>query len=204
MTPPPIRILGQASSINVRKVLWTCEEAGLAHRREDAAPAELRALNPNGLVPVALVAGHAIWESNTICRCLAGLAGRDDLLPREPLARAAVETWMDWQATELNPAWRPAFLGLVRRDPAFADPALIAASQRGWNAKMALLDARLAATGAFVAGETFTLADIPLGVSANRWLMTPIERPFLPAVRAWLARLATRPGFLAHARNGIP
>ncbi|RVT95353.1 glutathione S-transferase [Rhodovarius crocodyli] len=199
-----VLILGRASSINVRKVLWTCDEAGLPYTRQDASAEELAALNPNALMPVVRVAGRVIWESNTICRCLAGIAGRDDLLPRAPLERAAVETWMDWQATELNPAWRDAFMGLVRRAPAFQDPARIAAGAREWNARMAMLDAQLDRTGAYVAGPGFTLADILLGVSTNRWLMTPIERPRLPAIEAWLERLAVRPGFLSHARNGIP
>ena len=44
---------------------------------------------------------------------------------------------------------------------------------------MSILDARLAATQAFVAGADFTLADIPIGLSVNRWLMTAIERPAL-------------------------
>lgn len=30
-----LTILGKRSSINVRKVLWTCEEAGLAYQQED-------------------------------------------------------------------------------------------------------------------------------------------------------------------------
>jgi hypothetical protein len=30
-----LKILGKRSSINVRKVLWTCEEAGLAYQQED-------------------------------------------------------------------------------------------------------------------------------------------------------------------------
>lgn len=208
---PPVRILGKASSINVRKVLWTCEEAGIAYGREDYgsgfAPTDtpdFLALNPNGLVPVVRIGEAVLWESNTICRCLAGLAGREDLLPRDPLARARVEMWMDWQATELNPSWRDAFMGLVRRDPAFADPVRIAAGARAWNAKMAILEAQLARTGAYAAGADFTLADVVLGVSVNRWLMTPIERPELPAVAAYVERLDARPGFRAHGRNGIP
>ena len=38
---------------------------------------------------------------------------------------------------------------------------------------LAILDAQLARTGAYVAGERFTLADIPVGLSVNRWFMTP-------------------------------
>lgn len=30
-----LKILGKASSINVRKVLWTCEELGVSYERED-------------------------------------------------------------------------------------------------------------------------------------------------------------------------
>jgi glutathione S-transferase len=32
-----LRILGKASSINVRKVLWTCEEIGIAYTSADEA-----------------------------------------------------------------------------------------------------------------------------------------------------------------------
>ncbi|MEO3473115.1 glutathione S-transferase family protein [Roseomonas sp. CAU 1739] len=202
----PLRIFGKASSINVRKVLWTCAEAGIAFTREDvgsvAAP-EFLAMNPNGLVPVIAVPNGVLWESNTICRYLAASAGRDDLLPRDPLARARVEMWMDWQATELNTAWRPAFMALLRDDRTVT-PAQVAASAAAWNAKMALLDAQLARSGAFVAGDTFTLADIVIGLSVNRWLMTPIDRPSLPAVAAYADRLATRPGYRTHGRNGLP
>ena len=38
--------------------------------------------------------------------------------------------------------------------------------------------------GPFVCGAAFTLADVVLGLSTNRWRLTPIERPVLPAVEA--------------------
>ncbi len=205
-----LRILGKASSINVRKVLWTCAVTGLAHAREDWGSGfaatdrpEFLALNPNGLVPVLVDGDVVLWESNTICRYLAAKAGRVELLPAAPAARARVEQWMDWQATELNTAWRGAFLGLVRRDPAHADAARIAASAAQWNGLMRLLDARLGQTAAYVAGNEFTLADVVIGLSTQRWLMTPIDRPALPAVSAWFARLAAQPGFGTHVANGI-
>ncbi len=194
-----LRLLGSASSINVRKVLWTCDELGLDCRRDDCA--DTREWNPNGLVPVLIDEGGALWESNTICRYL---AADSPLLPSASRARAAVEQWMDWQATDLNSAWRDAFMGLVRADPRFADPARIAAGVVGWNAAMAVLEGRLAQTGAFVTGADFTLADIVLGLSVNRWRMTPMERPGTPAIDAYEARLRLRPGYLAHGANGVP
>jgi glutathione S-transferase len=196
-----LRILGKASSINVRKVLWACEEIGLPYERQDQGP-EL-AQNPNGLVPVIVDGDFVLWESHTILRYLVGCYGGVALLPHEPRRRAEIEQWIDWQATDLNSSWRYAFMALVRRDPAFGDPRQIAASTTNWNRMMSILDVRLTATQAFVAGADFTLADIPIGLSVNRWLMTPMERPALPAVAAYYERLSTRPAFLAHGCNGI-
>jgi len=206
----PLRILGKASSINVRKVLWTCREVGRDFAREDwgsgfqpVETEEFRAINPNAQVPVVAVADGYLWESNSICRWLAGEAGRTDLLPIIPLARARVEMWMDWQATELNPAWRYAFMALVRKHPAFLDRDSIAQSVRTWNSRMQILDNQLSRTGAYVAGDSFTLADIVLGLSANRWLMTPMDHASLPAVAHWWERLRQRPAFREFGANGI-
>ncbi len=207
-----LKILGRTSSLNVRKVLWTCDELALPYDREDwgtgyASPHDpaFLALNPNALVPVILDEHGPLWESNTICRYL---ASRHDigqaLLPAEPRARAGVEQWMDWQATELNTAWRYAFAGLVRRMPGFDDPEQIAASIRAWNAAITVLERQLERTGAFAAGETFTLADIVLGVSVHRWAASPIERDMLPAVAAYYIRLRGRPAFQPWALDEVP
>ena len=206
-----LRILGKPASINVRKVLWLCEELALpyelepwgAGHRDPHAP-EFVALNPNALVPVIVDGDAVLWESNTICRYLAGKLGRDDLLPRDVLARARVEQWMDWQAGELNNAWRYAFMSLVRNSPAHQDPAAVQASAAAWNRYMAILDRQLAQAGGFAVGPSFTLADIGLGLSVNRWFMTPIARPELAHVRAYYDRLAERDGFRQHGRNGTP
>ena len=208
---PGLEVLGRRTSINVRKVLWTCAELGLDYRLAEWGTGELSlsdpaflALNPNALVPVIRDADLVLWESNTICRYLAAKAGRSDLLPAEPAARAQVEKWMDWQATELNNAWRDAFMGLVRKSPAFTDPVRIEASVQAWNRRMALLDEVLRGSGAFATGASFTLADVVLGLATHRWFMTPMGRPDLPAVSAYYDRLAERPGFRAHGRNGAP
>ncbi len=204
-----LKILGRASSINVRKVLWTCAEIGLPFEREDwgagfksTSDPAFTALNPNALVPVVRDGDFVLWESNTICRWLAAEHGRDDLLPAPPRERALVERWMDWQATELNSAWRYAFYALVRKSPQHQDAAQIEASVRQWNRMMTLLDAQLQSTGAYAAGAQFTLADVVLGVATHRWLSTPIERPALPHLASYHARLSERPGFQQHVPGG--
>jgi glutathione S-transferase len=206
-----LRVLGKASSINVRKVLWTCVELNLPFVREDwgsgfqstDSPEFLR-LNPNAMVPVIVDGDFVLWESNTILRYLANQHDGAHLYPGAPRARAAVDQWLDWQATDLNDTWRYPFLSLVRQSPAHQEPAQLASTSAQWMAKMRLLEQRLEATGAFVAGNAFSLADVAIGLSLNRWLRTPLEHPPLPALAAYHARLRQRPGFLEHGDNGLP
>jgi glutathione S-transferase len=206
-----LEILGYSASINVRKVLWTCDEIGTPYDYTDRSAGsaatktpEFLELNPNAQVPLIKDGDFVLWESNTICRYLASKHGRTDLLPREPSARARVEQWMDWQATELNPPWRYAFYALVRKDPAYTDPEKIKVSTDEWNRKMAILDHQIRATGGHAAGPAFTVADIPLGLSVHRWLMTPIDRPDFLAVKAYHGRLRARPAFAKYASNVFP
>ncbi|MEM5399996.1 glutathione S-transferase [Paraburkholderia unamae] len=206
-----LNILGKASSINVRKVLWTCVELNLPFEREDWGSGfrsthtpEFLALNPNALVPVIRDGDFVLWESNTIIRYLASRYGGAQLYPADAFERARVDQWMDWQATDLNRSWSYAFLALVRASPAHQAPGEIALSIENWTRHMRILDARLQATGAFVAGAQFSLADIPVGLSVNRWFGTPFEHPHLPAVSAYFERLAERPGFAVHCANGTP
>lgn len=206
-----LKILGRPNSINVRKVLWTCVELQLPHELEpwgaglrDPHAPEFLALNPNAMVPVIVDDGFVLWESNTICRYLATRHQAIALLPAEAQARARVEQWMDWQATELNTAWRYPFMSLVRQSPTHQDPLLLAEGIAAWGRQMQILEGQLQRTGAHVVGENFTLADVVMGLSVQRWFMTPFERPALPAVEAYYDRLTAREGFRLHGRNGMP
>ena len=111
---------------------------------------------------------------------------------------------MDWQTTELNDAWRYAFMALVRQSHAHRDRAAIDASVAAWNRQMAIADAQLARTGAYMAGSAFTLADVVVGLSTHRWFMTPMQRSSLPAIDAYYARLRERDAFRMHAPGDTP
>ncbi len=209
---PSLRLLGRTSSINVRKVLWTLAELNVPFVHEDdwATPArptslpQFKALNPNALVPVIEDENGVLWESNTICRYLAHKYERTDLLPGSAARRAQVEMWMDWQATELNTAWRYAFMALVRKDPRYGDAAKIEESISRWNELMTRLDRHLAEAGPFVADTQFSLGDIVLGLSAHRWDMTPIDRPGLANVQTWLERLRSRDASVPSLTSQFP
>lgn len=206
-----LRILGRASSINVRKVLWACAEFEVAYEREDwgtgfqpTDSAEFLALNPNAMVPVIQDGDFTLWESNSIIRYLATRYGATAFYPSEAQARARIDQWIDWQASDLNRAWSYAFMSLVRHSPTHQDPQALAAGCADWARYMRILDGQLASTGAYVAGSQFSLADIPIGLSVNRWFETPLEHPHLPAVRDYYERLSERPAYHLHGRNGTP
>jgi glutathione S-transferase len=206
-----LRILGKASSINVRKVLWTCAELHIPFEREDWGSGfrspndpEFLALNPCAMVPVIQDGDFTLWESNSIIRYLASRYDGSQLYPLEPMARARIDQWIDWQASELNRSWSYAFMSLVRQSPEHQDSAALANGIEQWSKNMAILDRQLEKTGAYVSGEQFSLADIPIGLSVNRWFETPLAHPDFAAVKAYYERLSLRPGYVLHGRNGTP
>jgi glutathione S-transferase len=193
-----MQVLGRVTSINVRKVLWLADELGLGYEREDwglpirdpKAPEFLR-LNPNAQVPVIIDDGFVLWESNAILRYLAEKQN-SGLLPADLRQRALVEQWLGWQATDLNSQWGYAFNALARKTPGFDDAARIADSIAKWGAKMLVLEVQLRATGGFVAGADFSLADIAIGLSVHRWFETPFDHPSLPQVAKYYEQLKER------------
>ena len=206
-----LRILGKASSINVRKVLWTCAELHIPFEREDwgsgfrsTNDSQFLALNPCAMVPVIQDGDFTLWESNTIIRYLAARYDGSHLYPTDAQTRARIDQWIDWQASELNRSWSYAFLSLVRQSPEHQDSAALAVGIEQWSKNMAILDRQLEKTGAYVSGEQFSLADIPIGLSVNRWFETPLAHPDFPAVSAYYERLSLRPGYVLHGRNGTP
>lgn len=195
-----LKILGRDTSINVRKVLWTAGELGLAYEREDwglplrdpNVPEYLK-LNPNGLVPVIIDDGFVLWESNAILLYLAEAHGDGALRSQDLHTRALCYQWLSWQASDLNAQWGYALMALIRKVPGFDDAARIADSLARWSHKMDILELHLAKGGSFVTGQTFTLADIALGLSLHRWFSVPSQHRSLPAVSAYYERLKARP-----------
>jgi glutathione S-transferase len=201
-----LRIWGRATSSNVMKVLWLCEELSIPFERIDAGGAFGRtkepsylAKNPNALVPtIEEDDGFSLWESNTICRYLArSRAPGAPIYPAEPRAAADCERWMDWQLASLNAPMTTIFFTHVRipepeRDYAAAGKARDTA-ERLW----AMVEAKLGANP-FLCGADLSLADIALGPYLHRWFSLPVERRPMPALEAWYARLRQRPGYATH------
>ena len=187
--------MSRAAALGLRR------DAGLL-AGEHLTPEFLR-LNPFGLIPVIDDDGFVLRESHAILRYLASKHDRRDLYPHDLRLRALLEAWMDWAATDLYAPTRPVFLGYLHKLPGW-EPDQIAAAMQQWNRQMSLLASTLAEGGPFLLGEAFTLADIPVGLVVNRWVMIEFDKPRLPAIDAYYDALARRPPYRAHGRNGEP
>ena len=204
-----LTIWGRASSINVQKVLWCCAELDIPYERIDAGGSyginntpEYLAMNPNGLVPTIQDDGLVVWESNAIVRYLAAKHGAGSLYPSDLKERANADRWMDWQVTTLWAALRTLFWGYVRTAPEQRDVAALAAAQRSSEQALDILDRNLK-DRPFVAGERFTMRDIPVGIAVYRWFALPIERSEFAHVGRWYMSLTERPGFRSHVMHPL-
>ena len=199
-----MKIWGRVNSINVMKVLWCADECGLTYDRVDVGMAFggndqkwYLDMNPNGVVPTIEDGGRVIYESNTIVRYLAAKYGAGSLWPNDPGVRSEADRWMDWQNSTINGPMRDAFWGLIRTAPEKRDMAAITKSAVDAGKVWARLDEKLAGK-LYVAGQHFTMGDIPVGCFVHRWYALAIERPELKNVKAWYERLKTRPAYAKH------
>ena len=196
-----LRILGRLSSVNVQKVVWCVDELGVAYERVDIGgkfggidTPEYLAKNPNALVPtIEEDDGFVLYESNAIVRYLAARHPASKLWPEELRRRADVDRWMEWQSTNYTPAMWGAFWQLIRTPADKRDAALVESSRAKSEKLSGILDAHLASRP-FVAGDSFTAADIVVGCAAHRWLNLPLGRESRPNLEGWYARMKARPG----------
>ena len=201
-----LRIWGRANSSNVMKLLWLCDELGIAFERIDAGGAfgrtkepDYLAKNPNALVPtIEEPDGFTLWESNAILRYLArSRAPGHAIYPSEPRAAAECDRWMDWQVSAVNAPMTTIFFTYVRIPEDKRDWPATAKARDAAEALWGMAEARLQGRP-FLCGDVLTLADIALGIYAHRWFALPIERRAMPALEAWYAALRQRPGFATH------
>lgn len=196
-----LKILGRATSANVQKVVWLCDEIGLAFEREDLGgpfggtdTPEYLALNPNRRVPTIIDDGFVLWESNACVQYLASRHAAGSWYPDDLQVRADAVRWMDFALGTLAGAHVPVFHGLIRTPPDKRDASAIAAGRDDFSRQLAVLD-RYLRDRDYVAGDTITIGDIPAAPFVFRWFNLDIEREDYPGLRAWYDRLAARPAF---------
>jgi glutathione S-transferase len=203
-----LEIWGRITSINVRKVVLAARWMEIPFERVDAGlqfgivkTPEYLAKNPNALVPLMEDGAFRLWESNVIVRYLCAKHSLGNLYPESLTERFDAERWMDWQQTTLCGAGRGAFIQLMRTAPDQRSPDAIAQSVAAMEPLMARIDEHLS-RHAFMAGDKFTMADIPVVCEVHRWRGLPIERGARPHIDRWYQAIVQHPA--AHGVLDIP
>lgn len=205
----PIKLYGFTASHNVQKVMWACAELDLDFERLEIAgkaggtdTAQFLAMNPNRRVPVIEDGELVLWESHAILRYLAATYGVGTLWPEDPRIRARADRWMDWHLTISGPSLQPVYNALIRTPAAERDAAAVEEGRRKLVDIFAILDGYLAGSE-FVGGTEFSMGDIPVGIATWRWFNLPLDRPDLPHLARWFARLKERPGYQAYIMKDL-
>jgi glutathione S-transferase len=148
-------------------------------------------LNPGLRVPtLVLDDGRALGESGAI---LLYLADDTEYIPSERFARAQMLQWMFFEQYSFEPNvavvrfWVEAGI-----EPSAAE---LAAKRAGGDAALAAMEGHLRGRRYFVA-DSFSLADIALYAYTHVAHQGGFSLEPYPAISAWLARVAARPGHI--------
>ena len=201
-----------AATPNGWKITIALEELGLPYTvrpvdlgtGEQFAPGFL-AISPNNRIPA--IVDHApadgggplsVFESGAILMYLAEKTGR--LMPADARGRVAVTEWLMWQMGGLGP-----MLGQNGHFRLYAPERIAYATDRyarEADRLYGVLDRQLAATGAYVAGGEYTIADI----ACFPWIITHkaqgIDMAAFPHVARWFADVRQRPAVKAGTAVG--
>jgi glutathione S-transferase len=162
-------------------------------RAESRTP-EFLAKNPNGRIPVLeFPDGRCLAESNAI---LFHLSEGTALLPSDGFQRALVLQWLFFEQYSHEP--NIATLRFWKRHGTIGEDkrAFLAPKIEQGHAALAVMQRHLTQRDYFVADQ-FTIADIALYAYTHVAHEGGFDLAAYPAVQAWLARCAARPGYAA-------
>jgi len=169
-------------------------------RAGDNLSAAHRAKNPFARIPVLeLDDGTCIAESVAICRYFEEIQPSPPLFGRDAKSKAMVEMWN--RRAELN-FLLPGAQAFRNLTGFFKDREKISAewgaiSQEAAADALGLFDAALAQSR-FLAGDTFSIADITFGCALDFMQVVQLKVPFdLPNVSRYREELASRPSWAA-------
>ncbi len=196
-----LKVWGRATSANVQKVAWLCDELGLQFEHEEVGgpfggtdTPEYLALNPNKRVPTIVDDGYVLWESNACITYLAAKHAPGTWYPDDLQTRASAQRWMDFSIGMLATAHTPVFMGLIRTPPEKRNPEAIAAGRDNFSAQCAVID-RYLGDSDYLTGDTITIGDMSCATFIRRWFELDIEREDYPNLKRWYDRIADRPAF---------
>lgn len=199
-----LEIWGRPYSSNVIPVIWAAAECGVDYKLQLAGGSfgqldtpEFAAMNPNRLIPVIRDGDFVLWESHAIVRYLCSKYAPGTLYPNDLYQRALADQWMEWSGTRAFPPVIQMFFATVRTEPAAREQSRLKVYADEAASVLGLLDRHLADRD-YIAGNQFSMGDIPLGAVVYRYLNVESRRPKLVNLEAWYARLCERPAYQQH------
>jgi glutathione S-transferase len=162
---------------------------------ETRTPEFLARVNPNGRIPVLQVGDRFIPESNAACFYL---ADGSPLVPEDRFDRADMLRWMFFEQYNHEPnvatlRFWIAFVGEEKLSD--AQRSLLPGKREAGEAALRLMDDHLAGRTFFV-GDRLSLADIALYAYTHVAEDGGFDLDRYPAVTAWIARIASAPGYV--------
>lgn len=200
--------LGRSQS---ERVVWLCEELEIPYalklyKRDSStmlAPPEYKALHPLGAAPVIEDGGIVLAESGAIVEYIVAKYGEDRLTlrPDDP-DFAQFLYWFHFANGTLQAAMgRMMILNRLKLDG--QNPLLQAMSAR-LDRAIDLVEARTGAAQ-YLAGQTFTTADIMIGFSLTTMrYFQPYDLSRCPNILGYLARVGARPAYRRAMEKGDP
>ena len=165
-------------------------EVDLANKSE-----EFLSASPTGKVPVIVVDGDSIYESNVVNQYLDEVTDGPKLMPEDPKRRAHARIWMAFADTDFFPA---VFVASVGRDRRFSEDRISEAFEK-LEAALRKLEERL--EGREYLADEFSLADV--AHAGNFVRLRELEErgeaslETYPNVAAWMERLEARTSYEA-------
>lgn len=199
-----LEIWGRPYSSNVIPVIWAANECAVDFQLKLAGGSfgqietpQFGKMNPNRLIPTIRDEDFTLWESHVIVRYLCSKYAAGSLYPDDLQQRAIADQWMEWSSTRAFAPVIQLFFATVRTEPAARDPVRIKAHAEEAADVLAILEAHLS-NREYVAGNEFSMGDIPLGAVAYRYFNVEVERPAFPNIEAWYQRLCERAAYQQH------
>lgn len=194
-----ITLYGNDRSRATRNV-WMLEELGVKYERDmvDQTKGEAKTdaflkINPGGKVPALKDGDVVMFESLAINLYLAMTYGKGSVWPDSKAGQAACLQWTMFSATEVEPHTVGALIELIFKPEALRDEAVAAASLAKLPPALNVLEATLSER-AFLAGDSFTAADLNVACVVNSLHMIGFDYSPYPKMTAWLKVCADRPG----------
>ncbi len=180
-----IRVLAEMLGVDYENIRIDWENN--AHKS-----AEFLKLNPRGQVPVMEIEGKTFWDSTAHLVYIARKYGGDTWLPTDPLQMAEIMQWMSFAQNEVQFGlqWARGVTIYNRRPEAFEGYL-----QDGQTA-LDVLENHLAKTGHWLVLGHATLADIACYPYVKRAPEGNLPLDEYPAIRAWLTRCESLPGWI--------